>query len=57
MHLTDDGQEATAVGQRIGKEVGKEFLAALTPDERKQLNALLRKVAGLDEQEEPPRNS
>ena len=39
----------TAEGQRIGREVGKELFGALTADERKQLNSLLRKIAGLDE--------
>jgi MarR family transcriptional regulator, lower aerobic nicotinate degradation pathway regulator len=49
VYLTEQGEETTRQGQRIGKEVGKELLAALSPDERKQLNALLRKMAGLDE--------
>ena len=30
VYLTDDGQEAAAAGQRIGKEVGKEVFGALT---------------------------
>jgi DNA-binding MarR family transcriptional regulator len=49
IYLTEQGETVTRQGQRIGKEVGKETLAALSPDERKQLNALLRKIAGLDE--------
>jgi DNA-binding MarR family transcriptional regulator len=49
VYLTELGERTTRQGQRIGKEVGKELLAALTPGERKQLNALLRKMAGLDE--------
>ena len=57
VYLTDDGQEAAARARRIGTDVGKEVFGALNADERKQLNALLRKVAGLDEREEPPRNS
>ena len=62
VYLTEQGRAATEQGQRIGKEVGKETLAALTADERKQLNTLLRKIAGLDTAEsaegrEPPRSS
>ena len=49
VYLTEQGETITRQGQRIGKEVGKETLAALSPDERKQLNTLLRKIAGLDE--------
>ena len=48
VYLSEQGEKATEQGQRIGKEVGKEILGALTSDERKQLNALLRKIAGLD---------
>jgi DNA-binding MarR family transcriptional regulator len=47
VYLTEAGEKATEQGQRIGKEVGREVLAALSAKERKQLNALLRKVAGL----------
>jgi DNA-binding MarR family transcriptional regulator len=46
--LTPEGQEATARAKRIGQQVGKETLGALSKDERDQLNALLRKLAGLD---------
>ena len=48
VYLTEQGAAIARKGQRIGKEVGKETLGALTPDERKQLNTLLRKIAGLD---------
>lgn len=48
VHLTEAGEKATEQGQRIGSEVGREVFAPLTAKERKQLNALLRKVAGLD---------
>jgi DNA-binding MarR family transcriptional regulator len=47
VHLTERGQEVTRRAQRIGKEVGQELLGPLSADERRQLNALLRKVAGL----------
>jgi DNA-binding MarR family transcriptional regulator len=46
--LTEEGEEATRRAQRIGKQVGKETLGALSKDERRQLNALLRKLAGLE---------
>ena len=49
VYLTEDGQRATAEGQRIGQEVGRELFGALSAGERKQLNFLLRKIAGLDE--------
>ena len=46
--LTEEGEKAARRAQRIGKQVGKETLGALSKDERRQLNALLRKLAGLD---------
>ncbi len=49
VYLTEQGEEAAKQGQRIGREVGKEVFGALSADERKQLNALLRKVAGMEE--------
>ena len=47
VYVTTSGEEATRQGQRIGKEVGSELLGMLSAEERKQLNSLLRKVAGL----------
>ncbi len=47
VYLTTSGEQATRQGQRIGKEVGRELLGKLSAEERKQLNSLLRKVAGL----------
>ena len=46
--LTEAGEKAARRAQRIGKQVGKETLGALSKDERRQLNALLRKLAGLE---------
>jgi MarR family transcriptional regulator, lower aerobic nicotinate degradation pathway regulator len=46
--LTPQGEDAAARAKRIGKQVGRETLGALDPDERRQLNGLLRKLAGLD---------
>jgi DNA-binding MarR family transcriptional regulator len=46
--LTTKGEDATHRAQRVGRQVGKETLGALTDDERGQLNGLLRKLAGLE---------
>jgi DNA-binding MarR family transcriptional regulator len=48
VYLTATGEEAARQGQRIGRRVAGELLGKLSADERKQLDALLRKVAGLD---------
>lgn len=48
VYLTDRGQETAREAGRLGKEAGREVFAALTSAERRQLNALLRKLAGLD---------
>jgi MarR family transcriptional regulator, lower aerobic nicotinate degradation pathway regulator len=49
VYLTEAGEDAARQAQRIGKEVGNETFGPLSADERKQLNALLRKIAGLEE--------
>ena len=48
VHLTAEGEQATRRAQAIGERVGREAFGALTAAERRQLNALLRKLAGLD---------
>jgi MarR family transcriptional regulator for hemolysin len=47
VYLTKRGEEAAREARRLGEEVGREVFGALTATERKQLNALLRKLAGL----------
>jgi DNA-binding MarR family transcriptional regulator len=49
VYLTERGEEAADEARRLGAEVGREVFGALTADERKQLNVLLRKLAGLGE--------
>jgi DNA-binding MarR family transcriptional regulator len=53
VYLTPAGQEALREGRKVGTAVGREVFAALTPEERKQLHALLRKVSGLDADQRP----
>ncbi|MBN1530519.1 MAG: winged helix-turn-helix transcriptional regulator [Thermoleophilaceae bacterium] len=48
VHLTAEGEDATRRAQRIGKRVGEQAFGVLTADERRRLNDLLRKLAGLD---------
>ena len=48
VHLTAAGEEATRRAQQIGKRVGDDTFAALSATERRELNGLLRKLAGLD---------
>jgi DNA-binding MarR family transcriptional regulator len=48
VHLTEEGQRHMQVLQREARKAAKEFLEPLSADEREQLNALLRKLAGLD---------
>jgi DNA-binding MarR family transcriptional regulator len=47
VYLTERGEEAARKARRLGMEVGREVFGALTADERKQLNTLLRKLAGI----------
>jgi DNA-binding MarR family transcriptional regulator len=46
--LTPRGQELIARAQELAAAVGDEAFAPLTEAERRQLNGLLRKLAGLD---------
>lgn len=47
VYLTAAGKDAMRVLKREARKAAKTFLAPLTADERDQLNALLRKLAGL----------
>jgi DNA-binding MarR family transcriptional regulator len=47
VHLTPKGEEQMQVLQREARKAAKEFLEPLSPEEREELNALLRKLAGL----------
>ena len=49
LFLTEEGERMVRLLQGEARKVAKEFLAPLEPAERAQLNALLRKLAGLDE--------
>jgi len=48
VYLTEAGQTALREGRKVGTAVGREVFAALTPEERKLLHGLLRKLSGLD---------
>src|SRR3954447_5587763 len=48
VHLTEKGEEQMRVLQREARKAADQFLAPLSKDERSELNALLRKLAGLD---------
>jgi DNA-binding MarR family transcriptional regulator len=48
VYLTPAGKEALREGRKLARAVGKEVLAPLNADERKQLHAILRKLSGLD---------
>jgi DNA-binding MarR family transcriptional regulator len=49
LFLTDEGQRQVRRLQGEARKAAKELLAPLEPEERAQLNALLRKLAGLEE--------
>jgi DNA-binding MarR family transcriptional regulator len=48
IYLTPDGQQVLRVGRKVAAKAAREAFKALTPAERKQLHALLRKLSGLD---------
>jgi DNA-binding MarR family transcriptional regulator len=48
IYLTPDGQQVLRVGRKAAAKAAREAFKALTPAERKQLHALLRKLSGLD---------
>ncbi|HEX4806808.1 MAG TPA: MarR family transcriptional regulator [Conexibacter sp.] len=47
IHLTPDGEAALARGRALAGQVGDELFGRLTANERRQLETLLRKLAGL----------
>ena len=49
VHLTEAGERTWQALQREARKAGMAFLEPLTPEERTQLNELLRKLAGLDD--------
>jgi MarR family transcriptional regulator, lower aerobic nicotinate degradation pathway regulator len=49
VHLTDEGKRVCREAQKIARRTAGEVFAALTPEEREELNRLLRKLAGLAE--------
>jgi DNA-binding MarR family transcriptional regulator len=49
VYLTEKGQEQMQVLQREARKAAKAFLGPLSEEERATLNALLRKLAGLDQ--------
>lgn len=48
LHLTAEGRTVLARARKAAARVGEDTFAPLAPAERAQLNALLRKLAGLD---------
>jgi DNA-binding MarR family transcriptional regulator len=48
VYLTPAGEQALREGRKVASAVGREAFAPLTPEERKQLHGLLRKLSGLD---------
>jgi DNA-binding MarR family transcriptional regulator len=49
IHLTEAGRAALAEGQATARDTGREVFARLTDDERRQLDRLLRKLSGVDD--------
>jgi DNA-binding MarR family transcriptional regulator len=47
VHLTPEGQRVCREAQKIARRAGGEVFSALTPQERTELNRLLRKLTGL----------
>lgn len=48
VHVTDEGKRVLREGRSVAATAAREVFAPLSPDERKQLHALLRKLSGLD---------
>lgn len=46
IHLTDEGEAALRRGRALAKRLGDELFGPLSPSERRQFDALLRKLAG-----------
>jgi MarR family transcriptional regulator, lower aerobic nicotinate degradation pathway regulator len=53
VYLTKKGEEQMRVLQREARKAAKSFLEPLNSDERAELNALLRKLAGLAQTADP----
>jgi DNA-binding MarR family transcriptional regulator len=47
IHLTADGEAALARGRALAAQLGDELFGALTAEERRRFDALLRKLAGV----------
>jgi DNA-binding MarR family transcriptional regulator len=47
IHLTPEGETTLAGARELSRELGEELLAPLSATERRQFEALVRKVAGL----------
>jgi DNA-binding MarR family transcriptional regulator len=47
VHLTAEGQRVCREAQKLARRAGTEVFSGLTPDERAELNRLLRKLTGL----------
>jgi DNA-binding MarR family transcriptional regulator len=50
VHLTQEGERVLASAREVAERVGEQAFRRLSADERRQLHALLRKLAGLDEE-------
>jgi DNA-binding MarR family transcriptional regulator len=48
VHLTKEGRQVLGRARTAAERVGEQTFARLSEDERRQLHALLRKLAGLD---------
>jgi DNA-binding MarR family transcriptional regulator len=48
LYLTPAGEQALAAGREVGERVTEEVLGPLSVEERKQLNAMLRRLVGLE---------
>jgi DNA-binding MarR family transcriptional regulator len=53
--LTDDGLEALARVRVLAANLQREFFGVLSPEERRTLHALLRKLAGAEAERRPAR--
>jgi DNA-binding MarR family transcriptional regulator len=49
VYLTAEGEDVLREGRKAAAAVGKATFERLTPEERKQLHTLLRKLSGLDD--------
>lgn len=49
IHVTAEGERVAAEARQLAAEAGEELFGALSPDERAELNRLMRKLTGLDD--------